>query len=291
MNNNSAHAILLISCSDRRGLIAAVTDFIYKNNGNIEDVDQHVDKDSGIFFMRIEWSLDGFGISRENIYDAFSPVAKNYNMNWNLYFTDIKPKVAIFVSKQLHCLYDLLYRYKEGQFNIDIPVIISNHPNAKELVETFGIKFFEISKNKTNKAEQEKKELQILEEKEVELVVLARYMQILTRQFVDRFPNKMINIHHSFLPAFMGAKPYEQAYRRGVKIIGATSHYVTEELDAGPIIEQDVVRVSHRDSVENMQNKGEDLEKVVLGRAVRWYVERKILVYGTDGGSKTVVFD
>lgn len=291
MNKNSVNAILLISCPDRRGLIAAVTDFIYKNNGNIEHADQHVDMDRSVFFMRIEWSLDGFNIKRENIANEFLPIAQKYNMDWQLHFTDYKPKIAIFVSKSLHCLYDLLYRYKEGQFNVEIPVIISNHPHAKELVESFSIDFMEFPISKENKVEQEKKEILILNEKGVELVILARYMQILTKHFVDEFQYNIINIHHSFLPAFAGAKPYEQAYRRGVKIIGATSHYVTVELDAGPIIDQDVVRVSHRDSVMDMHRKGEDLEKMVLGRAVCWHLERKILIYGTDGSAKTVIFD
>lgn len=291
MSNSSPRAILLISCPDRRGLNAAVTEFIYKNNGNIEHSDQHVDNESGVFFMRIEWSLDGFGLIGPEIKKQFAVIADKFSMNWQLAFTDKKPKMAIFVSKKLHCLYDLLYRYKEGELNAQIPLIISNHPNAREISEAFGINFVEVPITKENKVEQEKKELKLLKENDVELVVLARYMQILTKQVVDEYPNRIINIHHSFLPAFIGAKPYEQAFRRGVKIIGATSHYITEELDAGPIIEQDVVRVSHRNSVDYMKKKGEDLEKIVLGRAVNWHLERKILVYGTTGVSKTVVFD
>jgi formyltetrahydrofolate deformylase len=291
MDKNYTHAILLISCQDKRGLIAAVTDFIYKNNGNIEDLDQHVDSDKGIFFMRIEWSLNNFNIKREDIADKFAVIANNFNMNWQLHFTDYKPKMAIFVSKKLHCLYDLLYRYKEGKLNIEIPVIVSNHSEAEDLAKSFGIDYAVFPVNKENKVEQEKKQIQLLKDKKVEVIVLARYMQIITKQLLDLFSYNIINIHHSFLPAFVGAKPYEQAYRRGVKIIGATSHYVTEELDAGPIIEQDVVRVSHRSSVVDMQHKGEDLEKVVLGRAVHWHVDRKILVYGTDSAAKTVVFD
>jgi formyltetrahydrofolate deformylase len=291
MDKNSAHAILLISCPDRRGLIAAVTDFIYRNNGNIEHADQHVDKDKGIFFMRIEWSLEGFNIKREEIYGEFKNIADYYKMDWKLYFSDEKPKLAIFVSKKLHCLYDLLYRYKEGQLNAQIPLIISNHPDAESLAEAFGIEFMEFRITKENKSEQEKKEIEVLKDRGIEVVILARYMQILTDQFVDNFPRNIINIHHSFLPAFVGAKPYEQAYRRGVKIIGATSHYVVEKLDAGPIIEQDVVRVSHRSSISDLRRMGEDLEKVVLGRAVRWHLDRKVLVYGTEDGAKTVVFD
>ncbi|MBN2406822.1 MAG: formyltetrahydrofolate deformylase [Elusimicrobia bacterium] len=291
MDRDSAHAILLVSCVDRRGLIAAVTDFIYKNNGNIEDVDQHVDKDKGIFFMRIEWSLEGFGIPRKDISAKFTPVARAYAMDWHLYFTDYRPKAAVFVSKKLHCLYDLLYRYRMGQLMMEIPVIISNHPDAEELARGFGIDFAKFDMTGENRADQEERQLKMLGEKGVELVILARYMQILTGQFVNEFKNRIINIHHSFLPAFVGSRPYEQAFLRGVKIIGATSHYVTEELDAGPIIEQDVVRVSHRDSISDMQRKGEDLEKVVLARAVRWHIERKVLVYGPDMNAKTVIFD
>lgn len=291
MTESKPNAILLISCPDRRGLIAAVTDFIFRNNGNIEDVDQHVDSDLGIFFMRLRWSLDGFSIPREDIPAEFGRLAEGFDMNWQIHFTDNVPKVAIFVSKYLHCLYDILYKYSDGQLNAEIPLVISNHPDAKELVESFGIEYAVIPKTKENKAAQEKEELRLLAEKGIELVVLARYMQILTHDFVKEYPCRIINIHHSFLPAFVGAKPYEQAFGRGVKIIGATSHYVTEELDAGPIIEQDVTRISHRDSVEDLRRKGEDLEKIVLKRALTWHLDRKILVYATRSGSKTVIFD
>jgi len=291
MKAGSENAILLISCPDQRGLIAAVTDFIFKNNGNIEQADQHVDHDAGIFFMRIEWSLTDFSISREEIGAEFDKIAVKYSMDRELYFTGYRPKIALFVSKELHCLYDLLFRYKEGRIKAEIPLIISNHSAAADIAENFGIKFFEIRKNKENKEEQEKKELEILRKNNIDTVVLARYMQILTGQFIESYRNRIINIHHSFLPAFAGANPYEQAYRRGVKIIGATSHYVTEELDAGPIIEQDVVRITHRDSVEDLKRKGEDLEKVVLSRAVNLHLQRRILVYATDGGEKTVVFN
>ena len=291
MINNKPHAILLISCPDQKGLTATISNFIYQNKGNIEHADQHVDKDCGIFFMRIEWSLDKFKIKRNDIKEKFEPIAKKYRMNWQLHFTDTKPKVAIFVSKHLHCLYDLLYRYKEGQLNMEVPVIISNHSKAKELTESFGIDFLGFPIDKRNKSQQENEELKILKEKGVELIILARYMQVMTDKFIKQFPCNIINIHHSFLPAFAGGKPYEQAFRRGVKIVGATSHYVTKELDAGPIIEQDVVRVTHRNAVRDMQRKGEDLEKIVLGRAVNWHLERKILVYKTKSGAKTVIFD
>lgn len=291
MKKDQINAVLLISCQDRRGLIAAVTNFIYDNNGNIEDVDQHVDNYSRIFFMRIEWSLEGFNINRNDIYKEFKPIAENYEMNWRLFFTDEKPKIAIFVSKTLHCLYDLLYRYNEGFLNVEIPVIISNHKDAEKIVESSGIKFAYFPKTNKNKIEQEKKELELLKRNNVETIVLARYMQIVTKQFLNVYADNIINIHHSFLPAFIGAKPYEQAFNRGVKIIGATSHYITEKLDAGPIIEQDVVRVSHRDSITDMQRKGQDLEKVVLSRAIGWHINRKILIYKVDNSIKTVVFD
>jgi formyltetrahydrofolate deformylase len=289
--NKKDTAILLISCPDRRGLIAAVTEFIYINNGNIENADQHVDRNSNIFFMRIEWSLDNFSIDRDKIRDEFKPIADKFNMDWRLSFNRDKIKTAIFVSKYLHCLYDILYKYRAGHFNLEIPLIISNHPDGKDIARQFGIDYKIIEKNKENKLEQEKEELRLLESYGIESIILARYMQILSKEFVDRYKFQIINIHHSFLPAFIGAKPYEQAFIRGVKIIGATSHYVTEELDRGPIIEQDVVRISHRDSVRRLRRKGEELEKVVLSRALRWHSEKKVLVYETKSGNKTVVFD
>jgi len=281
------NAILLISCPDTKGIVAKVSNFIYQNNGNIEHADQHIDSETNTFFMRIEWSLKDFRIPKEKIAQKFSSLAAEFKMEWNLHFSSEVPVMAIFVSRHLHCLYDLLLRYREGQFKCKIPLIISNHSLAKDIATSSGIKFFEFPITKENKSEQERRQLQLLKENSVDLVVLARYTQILTKQFVDSFPNRIINIHHSFLPAFIGKFPYRQAHLRGVKIIGATSHYVTEELDAGPIIEQDVVRVSHRDSLEDLRRKGEDLEKIVLSRAVRWHLERKILVYN----NKTVIFD
>ncbi|MFW6134032.1 MAG: formyltetrahydrofolate deformylase [Elusimicrobiota bacterium] len=289
--SNYPNAILLISCPDKRGLIARITDFIFKNNGNIEHSDQHVDLARSVFFMRIEWSLEEFKINKQDIGKEFKTIADKYNMKWNLYFTDSMPRMGIFVSEKLHCLYDLLYRYKEKEFNARVPLIISNHSRAGEIAESFGIDFHEFPINSENKISQEEKEIELLKEYNVDFIVLARYMQIFTKQFVDEYPQKIINIHHSFLPAFAGAKPYEQAYARGVKIVGATSHYVTEELDAGPIIEQDVVRISHRDSIDDIRKKGEDLEKVVLSRAVNWHLKRKVLVYSTDRGKRTVIFD
>ncbi len=281
------NAILLISCPDKKGITAAVTDFIYKNDGNIEHADQHIDKESSTFFMRIEWALQGFKIAQGAIAKSFQPIAEKFSMAWNLYFSDDKPRAAIFVSRQTHCLYDLLLRHKAGQLNCEIPLIVSNHADAKSIAESFDTKFAEFPVTKQNKLEQEKRQIYLLKKEKIDFVVLARYGQIFTKHFVGAFENRVINIHHSFLPAFAGKNPYAQAYQKGVKIIGATSHFVTERLDEGPIIEQDTVRVSHRDALIDMKIKGEDLEKVVLSRAVRLYLERKILVYN----NKTVIFD
>ncbi len=284
-------AVLLISCPDRRGLIAAVTDFVFRNNGNIEHSDQHVDKSLGVFFMRIEWSLEGFSIPRGDIAGEFAEVAGRFSMEWELYFSDSRPRAAIFVSKHLHCLYDLLYRYRQGWYRAEIPVIISNHPDAAAAAEFFGIDFRSFEVNPDNREAAEKEQIKVLESCGAEFIILVRYMQILSGDFVSRYRNNIINIHHSFLPAFAGARPYERAHSKGVKIVGATSHYVTAELDEGPIIEQDVARVSHRDTVEDIMRKGQDLEKVVLSRAVKWHLERRILVYGPDNAAKTVIFD
>lgn len=281
------NAILLISCRDKKGITATVTNFVFKNNGNIEHADQHIDAQSNTFFMRIEWSLKNFKIPKNKIAAGFRSIAREFSMDWNLYFTDETPRVAIFVSSYPHCLVDLLLKHKAGQFKCAIPLIISNHRDAKGIAKNFGIKFFEFPITKQNKLAQEKRQLALLKKENIEAIVLARYGQIFTKQFVDAFSNKIINIHHSFLPAFAGSNPYDQAYRKGVKIIGATSHYITAKLDAGPIIEQDTVRVSHRASLEDLKLKGEDLEKVVLSRAVRLHLERKILVYN----NKTVIFD
>lgn len=280
-------AILLITCQDQQGILAAVTEFINLNNGNIIYLDQHVDRQEKIFYMRVEWELEGFLISREKIKDYFDTLfVKRYEMNLNLYFSDSKPKMALFVSKMSHCLFDILARYTAGEWNVDIPVIISNHETLKPVAERFGIDFHHIPITKDTKAEQEAKEIALLEEYNVDFIVLARYMQVLSLDFVARYPNRVINIHHSFLPAFVGAKPYHAAHARGVKVIGATSHYVTTDLDAGPIIEQDVARCTHKDTVENLVHKGRDLEKIVLSRAVEKHIDRKILVYN----NRTVVF-
>lgn len=280
-------AILLISCQDQKGITAAITNFIYQHGGNIEHADQHIDSQSNIFFMRIEWSLEGFSLANDKIVEALRPLVEKFNMNFSLNFSSKVSRMAIFVSEYTHCLYDLLLKFKHNQLPCQIPLIISNHPKIKDIAKSFGIKFMLSEKNPKNKAQAEKKELDLLRKEKIDLVVLARYGQIFTKQFVEAFPNQIINIHHSFLPAFIGSDPYGQACLRGVKIIGATSHYVIEGLDAGPIIEQDIVRVSHRDSLEDLKLKGQDLERTVLSRAVRWHLEHKILVYA----NKTVVFD
>lgn len=282
-----SHAILLISCPDQRGVTAAVANFIYEHNGNIVHADQHIDEQSDTFFMRAEWSLDDFNLEKGKIGECFKPVAQNFQMTWDLSFTDERTRVAIFVSKHPHCLQDLLYRHKAGQLDCVIPLIISNHPEAKKPAGDFGIQFYEMPVTKENKTEQEQKEMEILRKERVDLIVLARYHQILSGALVNAYPNRIINIHHSFLPAFAGKNPYLQAYEKGVKIIGATSHYVTEKLDDGPIIAQDTVEISHRDALGDLIRKGEDLERIVLSRAVRLALQKKILSYG----NKTVVFD
>ncbi len=281
------HAILLISCFDQKGITATVTNFIFQNQGNIIHADQHIDGQSNTFFMRVEWSLDGFKLNRGEIEPAFSAIAKQFNMTWEFSYTDQKTRVAVFVGKHMHCLYDLLYRHKTGQLNGDIVLLVSNHREAAQAAQEFNIKFAEFNVEQHNKTQQEQKELDLLKGHQIDLIVLARYHQILSRQFVDQYPMKIINIHHSFLPAFAGSNPYLQAFEKGVKVIGATSHYVTEGLDEGPIIAQDTVQVSHRDSLEDLKQTGEDLEKAVLTRAVRWHLDKKILCYG----NKTVVFD
>ncbi|GAB6121537.1 formyltetrahydrofolate deformylase [Dysgonomonas termitidis] len=284
---NNAHAIILISSPDQPGLVAAVTDFINVNGGNIINLEQHVDKQENTFFMRIEWDLTNFIIPREKISDYFQTMyAKKYDMTFRLYFNDYTPRMAVFVSKMSHCLFDILARYTAGEWNVEIPLIISNHEDMRWVAERFGIEYHVLKLNKDNKDEIEAQQLALLKDKEIDFIVLARYMQILTDKFIETYPNKIINIHHSFLPAFVGAKPYHAAYERGVKIIGATSHYVTAELDAGPIIEQDITRITHRDSVENLVRKGQDLEKIVLSHAIEYHLTRRVLVYK----NKTILF-
>ena len=282
-------AILLLHCPDKQGIITEVTKFITDNQGNIVYLDQYVDHEDGMFFMHIEWELEKFLIPREKIKDLITTLyAKRYDMEFNLYFNDEKPRMAIFVSKMSHCLYDLLARYKAGEFNVEIPCIVSNHEDLRYVAEQFNIPYYvwSIKKDHSNKAEVEKAEMELLKKEKVTFIVLARYMQIISDEMIKSYPNHIINIHHSFLPAFVGAKPYHQAWERGVKIIGATSHYVTAELDAGPIIEQDVTRITHKDTPESLVLKGKDLEKIVLSRAVSKHIERKILTYH----NKTIIF-
>lgn len=280
-------AILLISCPDRKGLVAGIADFLYRHNANILHADQHQDSELGLFLMRVEWDLHDFDLEIGQFEQHFAPIAEKFQMQWRLAQSASRPRVAIFVSRYDHCLVDLLYRHQAGELHCDIPLIIGNHDDTRWIADSYGIPFQHIAVHKDSKAEAEKDQFALLRHHHIDLIVLARYMQVLSADFIRHYPNRIINIHHSFLPAFAGSQPYHQAHRRGVKLIGATSHYVTTELDAGPIIEQDVVRVSHRDSVEALIRKGRDLEKVVLARAVRLHLENRVLVYG----NKTVVFD
>ena len=280
-------AKLLLHCPDKPGILAEVTDFITVNKGNIIYLDKYVDHVENIFFMRIEWELKDFLVPQEKIEDYFRTLyGQKYEMDFRLYFSDVKPRMAIFVSKLSHCLFDMLARYTAGEWNVEIPLIISNHPDLQHVAERFGIPFYLFPITKETKEEQERKEMELLAKHKITFIVLARYMQVISEQMINAYPNKIINIHHSFLPAFVGAKPYHAAFQRGVKIIGATSHYVTTELDAGPIIEQDVVRITHKDAIEDLVNKGKDLEKIVLSRAVQKHIERKVLAYK----NKTVIF-
>ena len=264
-------AILLLHCPDQQGIISEVTKFITDNKGNIVYLDQYVDRVDGVFFMRIEWELDGFLIPREKIEEYVKTLySGRFNLTFHLYFNDIRPRMAIFVSKMSHCLYDLLARYKAGEWDVEIPCIVSNHEDLRYVAEQFDIPYYvwSIKKDHSNKAEVEQAEMELLQKENITFIVLARYMQIISDEMINAYPHHIINIHHSFLPAFIGAKPYHQAWERGVKIIGATSHYVTAELDAGPIIEQDVVRITHKDTPQSLVLKGRDLEKIVLSRAV-----------------------
>ncbi len=281
----TATATLLVSCPDQQGLVAKISSFIYSNGGNIIHADHHTDLAADLFLTRIEWQLNDFHLDRELIGPAFNAIAKPLQADWQLHFSDTKPRLSIWVSRQDHCLYDLLWRYRSGELNAEIPLIISNHPHLQPIAEQFDIDYHCLPVTADNKAEQESKQLDLLRQYQIDLVVLAKYMQVLSADFVEQFP-AVINIHHSFLPAFVGAKPYHQAYQRGVKIIGATAHYVTSDLDAGPIIEQDVTRISHRDDVTELIRKGKDLERLVLSRAVRLHLQHRVLVYG----NRTVVF-
>ena len=280
-------ATLLIHCPDQKGIVISVTEFIFKNGGNIIHLAQHVDAEKKVFFMRIEWDLSDFAIANEKIAEYFKTlVGKRFAINAKLHFSTTKQRMALFVSKLPHCFYDILARVEAKEWQVEIPLIISNHRELAPVAARHGIDFHYFPISKENKAEQETAQLALLKKAQIDFVVLARYMQILSDDFVSALPNQVINIHHSFLPAFAGAKPYHAAYARGVKIIGATSHYVTAELDAGPIIEQDVANVSHEDSVNALVRKGRDLEKIVLSRAIWNHLRNNVLVYG----NKTVIF-
>jgi formyltetrahydrofolate deformylase len=279
-------AVLLISCPDRKGLVATISDFVFRHNGNILHADEHADEESNLFLMRVEFDPAGFDFDLGDFAKHFSPIAEKYEMRWRLAQSSYRPKMAVLVSRYDHCLVDLLYRHKSGELACEIPLVISNHPDNQPIADFYRIPFFVVPVPKEDKRGAERKILGLLKQHGPDFIVLARYMQVLSDEFVAEYPHRIINIHHSFLPAFVGAKPYHQAFTRGVKLIGATSHYVTNVLDDGPIIEQDVVRISHRDTLDDLLQKGRDLEKVVLSRAVRWHIENRVLLYG----NKTVVF-
>jgi formyltetrahydrofolate deformylase len=280
-------AILLLRCPDRKGLDAAIADFIYWHGGDILHFEQHQPGVERFYLARLEWDLAGFEFDLKDFPKWFAPIAEQFSIQWRVTTSNYRPRIAIFVSKYDHCLVDLLYRQRTGELACEIPLVISNHPDAKSHADFHHIPYTVIPVTKENKQEAERQQIELLRKNNIELVVLARYMQVLSTSFIEQFPQQIINIHHSFLPAFIGAKPHQQAFDRGVKIIGATAHYVTEVLDDGPIIEQGVERVSHRDTIEELVKKGRDIEKVVLSRAVRWHIENRILLYG----NKTVIFE
>lgn len=286
--NPPTEAILIAHCEDQSGIVAKISNWVFENQGNILALDQHVDSLTGRFFIRIRWDLKQFKISRDQLEQQFlMDLAEPLSLKFEITYTDYVPKMAIFVSKLGHCLWDLLGRYKSGELKVEIPMIVSNHTTFKSLCERFDIPFYHFPINKDNKQDLEKQELELLKSKGVDLIVLARYMQVLSPEFVNQYPERIINIHHSFLPAFPGAKPYHQAHARGVKLIGATAHYVTSDLDEGPIIEQDTIRVSHRDRVKDLVSMGCDLEKIIFSRAVKLHLNRQVAVHG----NRTLIFD
>lgn len=287
MNNEQLTAILLLSCPDRIGLVSRISHFIFERGGNILDLDEHVDTEEKDFSIRVAWDMRNFSISPSELKEALIPLAKEFNAAWEIKYLEQKANVAIFVSKYDHCLHEILWRNKMDEFQIEISLIISNHPDLESLAEQYQLPFYLFPITKENKNDQEKKELELLAEQNIDTIVLARYMQILSSDFIKKYPNKIINIHHSFLPAFIGSNPYKQAYQRGVKIIGATSHYVTEELDEGPIIDQDIIRISHKDTLKDLIRKGRDLERLVLARALHYHFEHRVLVKGL----RTIIFD
>ena len=287
MNNEQLTAILLLSCPDRIGLVSRISHFIFERGGNILDLDEHVDPEEKDFSIRVAWDMRNFSISRSELKEALIPLTKEFKATWDIKYLEHKANVAIFVSKYDHCLQEILWRNKMGEFQIEISLIISNHPDLESLADQYQIPFYLFPITKENKNDQEKKELKLLVEQNIETIILARYMQVLSSDFVKKYPNEIINIHHSFLPAFIGSNPYKQAYQRGVKIIGATSHYVTEELDEGPIIDQDIIRISHKDTLKDLIRKGRDLERLVLARALHYHFEHRVLVRGL----RTIIFD
>jgi len=288
MKDQKSTAILLLHCLDQKGIVAAITDFLLKNDGNILDLDQHVDNHENHFFMRVEWALEGFQIPRDKIGDFFETlIANKFNLQWRLSFSDYKPKVCVFVSKYSHCFFDVLSRYESGDWNIEIPLIVSNHKKFQYVAERLNIPYHYIPITKENKKVQEAKQIALAKEHQVDLIILARYMQIVTQDIIDHFENRIINIHHSSLPAFAGANPYKAAYERGVKFMGATAHYVTAELDAGPIIAQDVNQITHNDSIADMKRKGKDIEKIVFSKAIWAHINNNVISYK----NKTVVFN
>ena len=280
-------ATLLITCPDAKGIVASIAEFLYQHNANILHADQHQDAENNLFLMRVEWDVAGFNLDEAAFKQKFESIAAKFSMVWQLKLSQHKTRVAIMVSQYDHCLADLLHRYKNGELVCEIPLIISNHHDTEALAKFYGVDFHHIEVTKDNKAQAEAAQFKLFDDYKIDLIVLARYMQILSGDFVARYPQRVINIHHSFLPAFVGAKPYHRAFERGVKLIGATAHYVTEVLDEGPIIEQDIDRISHRDQVEDLIQKGRDLERSVLAKAVRWHIENRILLYA----NKTVIFD
>ena len=283
----ASKAVLLLSCPDRVGLVARIANFIYERGGNILDLNEHVDVDEHHFFLRVSWSLDHFSIPVDDLESAFAPLAREFRANWQIRFSGTRTRMAVFVSKYDHCLREILWRHSLGEFDIDIPLIVSNHADLAPLAEQHGVPFHVIPVTAEEKAEAERRQMALCDEHGIDTIVLARYMQVLSPEFTGRWAGRIINIHHSFLPAFVGGNPYRQAYERGVKLIGATSHYVTDELDEGPIIEQDIIRISHRDTLDDLVRKGRDLERLVLARALRLHCDHRILL----NGRKTVVFD
>ncbi|MDQ2832213.1 MAG: formyltetrahydrofolate deformylase [Acidobacteriota bacterium] len=280
-------ATLLLHCPDRKGIVAALADFVFQHGANILSCDQYQDTEYGLFFMRMQWTLDDFDLTREQFPGAFSALTEKFQLQWKIAYSHVRERMAIFVSHYQHCLVDLLYRHQIGELACEIPLIISNHPDAEPTARHYGIPFLHIPINSANKVAAERQQITALQQASVNLVVLARYMQVLSPDFVAHFPQHIINVHHSLLPAFIGANPYLAAYKRGVRLIGATSHYVTDVLDDGPIIEQSTARISHRDQLEDLKQKGRDQERIVLSRAVRWHLEHRILC----SSGRTILFE